>query len=400
MGPLTGKDIVLGITGGIAAYKSADLARQLIKQGGRVHVIMTDSAREFVSPLTFQTLTGNPVTTGLFHLYDEKKIGHIALAQRADILAVAPATANCLGKVAGGIADDMLTTVIMATEAPVLFAPAMNVHMWDNAIVQENVGKLRAGGYHFIEPGRGELACGEEGTGRLAEVEDIVDEIITILAPKDFAGKRVLVTAGPTREPLDPVRFLSNPSSGKMGYAIAQAFCRRGADVTLISGPTAEKPPRRADHVSVKTARDMYEQVESCFPAADIVVKTAAVSDYSPRNVAEQKLKKTGGSSALELERTPDILAGLGRKKGSRILVGFAAETQDLLDNAREKLRSKNLDLIVANDVSRSDAGFGLDVNKVTFLYPDGSADDLPVLSKGAVAEELLDRIARLLKKQ
>lgn len=396
MSVLKGKQVVLGITGCIAAYKAAELVRQLVKNGAQVHVIMTENARQFVSPLTFQTLSGNIVVTELFKLYEEKLIGHIALAQRADILVVAPATANILGKAAGGIADDVLSTVLLATRAPVLFAPAMNDGMWENPVVQQNIRILTDRGFYFADPEWGDLACGSQGTGRLADVDDILDEIITIVSPKDFAGKEALVTAGPTREPLDPVRFITNPSSGKMGFAIARALKHRGARVTLISGPSELVPPGGMTFVPVRTAQDMASAVEKYFDKADIVIKSAAVSDYRPKVVSAHKLKKKDAASHIEFERTVDILAALGKKKGSKILVGFAAETQDILANAREKLQKKNLDMIVVNDVGRKDIGFGSDINKATLLLSGGEMIDLPAMEKDDLAHALLDRIAGL----
>lgn len=393
---LTGKQVVLGVTGCIAAYKAAELVRQIVRLGGQVQVIMTEHAREFVGPLTFQTLSANPVATGLFTLYEEREIGHIALAQRADLLVVAPATANCIGKVASGLADDMLSTVIMATRAPVLFAPAMNVHMWDNPVVQNNILTLKNMGYHIIDPAVGELACGEQGAGRLADPEDIVDAVAGILSPRDFAGRRAVVTAGPTREYIDPVRFISNPSTGKMGFALARALGHRGASVTLISGPTALTPPRAVACVPVMTAADMAAAVNQHAEQADIVIKSAAVADYRPVQAATQKIKKREALLALELERTPDILAMLGTRKGGRILVGFAAETEDMLAHAREKLKSKNLDMIVANDVSRQDVGFGSDLNQATILLSDGTVETLPVMSKDDLAHAILDKISLL----
>lgn len=399
MSELDGKKIVLGITGCIAAYKSAELVRQIVKHGGQVHVIMTDSARQFVAPLTFQTLSGNPVTTGLFKHYEEKEIGHISLARKADVLVIAPATADIIGKAASGIADDMLSTVVMATKAPVLFAPAMNVNMWENPILQKNIKELKSLGYHFLEPGEGDLACGSQGKGRLADVEDIADEIITILSPKDFDRNHVIVTAGPTREPLDPVRFITNPSSGRMGFSIARALKHRGARVTLISGPTALCPPRNVNFIQVRTAQEMASAVKKHFNKADIVIKSAAVADYRPKEVSKHKIKKKDSKLRLELERTPDILATLGKRKGERILVGFAAETQNLVSNARDKLQEKNLDMIVANDVSREDIGFGSDVNQVTIVFPDGTAETLPPMSKDDLAHRILDRIVSMGKK-
>jgi len=396
MSTVQGKEIVVGVTGCIAAYKSAELVRLLIKQGAQVRVVMTDSAREFVTPLTFQTLSGNPVTTELFSLYEEKEIGHISLARRADMLVIAPATANCIGKIAGGIADDMLSTVVMATTAPVLIAPAMNVHMWENPILQENIARLRKRGYRFVEPGQGELACGDYGTGRLAETDVILDEIASVLLPHDFLEKNVIVTAGPTREFIDPVRFISNPSSGKMGFALARALCQRGARVTLISGPTALSPPARADYVTVTSAREMLSAVERSFDHADIVIKSAAVADYRPREVSAHKVKKKDIQTGVELEPTTDILAAIGQKKGKQLLIGFAAETRDLVANARQKLQKKNLDMIIVNDVGRHDSGFGTDMNTATFVFPDGNEEALPTMSKDQLAHRILDSIVHL----
>jgi len=396
MSAVRGKQIVLGVTGCIAAYKAAELVRQIVKRGGHVQVVMTAHAREFVGPLTFQALSAQPVVTGLFTLFEEREIGHIALAQKADALLVAPATANCIGKVASGIADDMLSTVIMATRAPVLFAPAMNVHMWENPTVQNNVLTLKNLGYHIIDPGAGELACGEAGAGRLADLDDILDALAGSLAPRDFAGRRVLITAGPTREHLDPVRFISNPSTGKMGFALARAFGQRGASVTLISGPTALIPPRAATYVPVVSAADMAAAVQQHAEQADIVVKSAAVADYRPVQRSAQKIKKSEARLALELERTTDILAMLGAHKGRRILVGFAAETEEVLAHAREKLKRKNLDMIVANDVGRAGVGFGADENQATIMLADGSCQTLPVMSKDELAHAIVDAIARM----
>ncbi|MEI6125687.1 MAG: bifunctional phosphopantothenoylcysteine decarboxylase/phosphopantothenate--cysteine ligase CoaBC [Pseudomonadota bacterium] len=400
MSVLMGKQIVLGITGCIAAYKAAELVRLIVKHGGQVHVIMTRSAREFVSPLTFQTLSGNPVATDLFALYEERKIGHISLAQRADVLVVAPATANSIGKTAGGIADDLLSTAIMATRAPLLFAPAMNEAMWENPVVQKNMQALKSLGYYVVDPGWGDLACGAQGKGRLADVEDILDEIITILSPKDFARQEVLVTAGPTHEPMDSVRFITNPSSGKMGFALARALKQRGASVTLVTGPSALFSPRNVHVVKVKTAQEMASAVDKYFSKADIIIKSAAVSDYRPTVISAHKIKKQDAAQQIEFERTSDILAALGKKKGNKILVGFAAETHEILANAREKLQKKNLDMIVANDVGKKDSGFGSDVNKVTLLLPGGEVVALPSMSKDDVAQKILDRIVLLRKER
>lgn len=397
---LKGKCIILGVTGGIAAYKSAELLRLLVKAGAEVHVIMTRSAREFVAPLTFQTLSGNPVHTELFNLVQEQEIGHISLADRADLVIVAPATANVVGKVASGLADDLLSTTIMATRATVVFAPAMNTNMWENPIYRDNQARLERLGYRFIEPVCGELACGWEGQGKLPDPQDIFDEVRILVGSRELAGKTVVVTAGPTREELDPVRFLSNHSSGKMGYAVARAARDRGARVVLISGPVGLAAPRQVAMVRVTSAEEMHRAVMQHAEAAEVIIKAAAVADYRPVVRAERKTKK-GGSEQLSvnLERNPDILAELGRAKGSRILVGFAAETDDLLVNARQKLQEKNLDMIVANDVTEDGAGFDGDTNIVRLLTPDGGVEELPKMSKDEVAGVLLERIAALLQR-
>lgn len=399
MGLFSGKTVVLGVTGGIAAYKAPELVRRIVQEQGRVHVVMTAGAREFITPLTLQTLSGNPVVCDLFSLYREAEIGHIALAARADVLAVVPATANCIGKVAAGIADDMLSTVIMATRAPVAFAPAMNVHMWHNPVVQANVAKLQDLGYRFIGPGRGALACGEQGAGRLIDTEIILEALAGMCTPRDFLGCRALVTAGPTREPVDPVRFLSNRSSGKMGYAIARVLARRGAAVTLVSGPVALAPPPGVELVPVTTAAEMAGAVAGHAPAADLIVMAAAVADYRPVSHAPHKLKKTDGPATISLERTEDILAGLGRQREDRcVLVGFAAETAHLFEHARKKLTEKNLDLIVANDVSGAETGFESDLNRVTLLGRDGSVEEVPVMTKADLAGTLCDRFRALVR--
>jgi phosphopantothenoylcysteine decarboxylase/phosphopantothenate--cysteine ligase len=395
---LKGRKIVLGVTGGIAAYKAAELVRELVKAQAEVHVVMTRNAQSFIAPLTFQTLSGNPVTTEFFNLIAESEIGHIALADRAEVLVIAPATANIIGKIAAGIADDMLTTIVMATKAPVLLAPAMNVHMWENPICQENIQRLRSRGYHFIDPEAGELACGYEGKGRLAEIPVIVEEIRALLSPKDFSGENILVTAGPTEESIDPVRFLSNHSSGKMGFALARAARRRGAEVTLISGPTALPVPPQIKYIAVRSAAQMREAVLNHLESASILIMAAAVSDYRPKQRAPEKIKKSKLETVLELELNPDILAEAGKKKNSRIMVGFAAETENLLQNTREKLEKKNLDLIVANDVTLPGAGFKADTNIVKIMDRSGKVEELPLMTKEDLADRILDRIA-LLKK-
>ncbi len=394
---LNGKKIVLGVCGGIAVYKALELLRLFVKAGAEVAVIMTRSAQQFVTPLTFQSLSGNPVHTELFDLYQEKEIGHISLADRADLFVVAPATANIVGKVAGGIADDLLTTTIMATKAPVLFVPAMNVNMWENPIYRQNEARLRDFGYHLMEPVSGMLACGWEGKGKLPDPQAIFEETIALLSPSDLTGETVLVTAGPTREELDPVRYLSNYSSGKMGYAIARAARNRGARVILVSGPTCLPVPCGVESHSVSSAVQMRDAVIDQATEASIIFKAAAVADYRPVNPSAQKIKKgAAGEMALALEKNPDILAELGRTKGSRVLVGFAAETADLLENAGKKLTEKNLDLIVANDVSQPGAGFDVDTNIVRLLYRDGKVEEFPKMTKDEVAHRLLDRVVAL----
>jgi len=393
---LKGKKIVLGVTGGIAAYKAAELVRELVRAGAGVYVVMTKGAQAFITPLTFQTLSGNPVITELFSLVEESEIGHISLADRAEVLVIAPATANIIGKIAGGIADDMLSTIVMATKAPVLLAPAMNVHMWENEVLQENVAKLRSRGYHFVDPEAGELACGYEGKGRLAEVPEIVEEIRAILSPKDFSRETILITAGPTEEPIDPVRFITNRSSGKMGFALARVARRRGAETILISGPTALPVPGKVKHIAVRSASQMREAVLQNMEKASIIIKAAAVADYRPRQKAPEKIKKSAREIVLELERNPDILSEVGARKGRRIIVGFAAETENLLQNARQKLAEKNLDLIVANDVTLPGAGFEAETNIVKLLDRSGKVEELPLMAKEELADLILDRIAQL----
>jgi phosphopantothenoylcysteine decarboxylase/phosphopantothenate--cysteine ligase len=395
---LKGKKIILGVTGGIAAYKTAELVRELVRAGAEVYVIMTRAAQAFITPLTFQTLSGNKVTTELFSLIEESEIGHISLADRAEVLVIAPATANIIGKMAAGIADDMLTTIIMATRAPLLLAPAMNVHMWENPLCQENIRKLRSRGYHFIDPQVGELACGYEGKGRLAEIPAIVEKIRALLSPQDLKGETVLITAGPTEEPIDPVRFISNRSSGKMGFALARAARRRGAEVVLVSGPTALPFPPEVKGVPVRTAAQMRKEVLANLDTSSMLLMAAAVSDYRPRDTAAEKIKKSSGDLILSLELNPDILSEAGRKKGQCFIVGFAAETGNLLPNARRKLAEKNLDLMVANDVSLPGAGFEVDTNIVKLIDPTGKTEEMPLMSKEELADRLFDRILQLRK--
>jgi len=385
--------LVLGVTGGIACYKAVELVRLLVKDGFVVQVIMTRGAMEFVTPLTFQTLSGMPVATETFNLTQESEIGHINLADNVDLFVIAPATANVIGKVAAGIADDLLTTVLMATKAPVLIAPAMNIHMYENPILQENVRKLRRLGYHFIEPAEGYLACGYEGKGRLPEPEKILEEIRRLLKKKDLVGEKLLITAGPNREPLDPVRYLSNRSSGKMGYALARAAIRRGAEVALISGPTELEPPAGARLTSVTTAAEMRHAVLEEFSECTAVIMAAAVSDYRPVDFARKKIKRGKGPIELRLEPNPDILQEISARKNGKMLVGFAAETGELVANAAKKLKDKNLDMIVANNVSEAGAGFDVDTNVATILDRDGTVRSLPLMSKDELAEQILDHL-------
>lgn len=390
--PLEGRRVVVGLSGGIACYKGAELVRLLTGAGAHVRVVMTRNATEFIAPLTLQTLSRFPVATETFDLTQESEIGHIQLADTADALVVAPATANVIGKMAAGIGDDLLTTVILATRAPVLVAPSMNVHMFENAAVQANLATLRTRGVRIIEPGSGFLACGYEGAGRLAEPPVIVAEIERAVSSADLAGERVLIAAGPNREAIDPVRFISNRSTGKMGYALAAAAWRRGADVALVSGPTALPAPHGVRVERVTTAEEMRRAVVAEFPAASIVLMAAAVADYRPARPSAQKLKKGAGPLTIECERTADILAGLTARKGNRFVVGFAAETENVLANAERKAREKRVDMMVANDVARSDAGFEVDTNAVTIVDARGRVD-LPVMSKDEVADRILDRI-------
>jgi phosphopantothenoylcysteine decarboxylase/phosphopantothenate--cysteine ligase len=393
-----GKQIVLGVTGGIAAYKAVELLRLLTKAGAEVQVIMTRHAQEFVGPLTFQTLSGNPVHTELFNLIQEREIGHISLADRADLCIVAPATANVIGKLANGIADDLLTTTLLATKAPVLLVPAMNVNMWEHSLCQANCERLRQHGYQLMAPVVGDLACGWEGAGKLPEVAAIFDYAERLVGSNELAGRTVLVTAGPTREELDPVRYLSNYSSGKMGYAIARAARNRGARVILISGPVALPAPQQVELVAVTTAREMHAAVMTRAGDVDVIVKAAAVADFRPAQRGADKLKKGRVETLLlELTRNPDILAELGALPKKPLLVGFAAETADLLANARQKLIDKGVDLIVANDVTAADAGFGHETNRVCLLDRHGKVDEWPCLAKAEVAERLIGRVLGLL---
>jgi phosphopantothenoylcysteine decarboxylase/phosphopantothenate--cysteine ligase len=389
----TAKDrvIVLGVTGGIACYKAVELVRLLVKTGFKVQVIMTRGAMEFVTPLTFQTLSGNPVATETFNLTQESEIGHIDLADNADLFVVAPATANVIGKIAAGIADDLLTTVLMATQAPVLVAPAMNIHMYENPVLQENLRKLRRIGYHVMEPDEGYLACGYDGKGRLPDPEKIVEEIERLLKTKDLTGERLLITAGPSREPIDPVRYLSNRSSGKMGCALARAALRRGAEVTLVMGPTALLPPAGARVIPVTTAAEMREAVLKEYARCTAVIMAAAVADYRSASVAEKKIKRGTGTIELRLEPNPDILKELGQSKDGKWLIGFAAETEELTGNAQKKLHEKNLDMVVANNVAEAGSGFDGDTNIATIVDRTGAIRTLPLMSKDDLADTIYD---------
>lgn len=397
---LQGKTIILGVTGGIAVYKAVELLRLLTKAGATVHVVMTKAATGFVTPLTFQTLSNNPVHTELFSLIQEQEIGHISLADRADALVIAPATANCIAKLAGGIADDLLTTTVLATKAPILLAPAMNVNMYEHPLYQENEQRLRRIGYHFVDPGQGELACGWLGKGRLARPELIFDELCQLLAPQDLAGQTILVTAGPTREELDPIRFISNHSSGRMGYVLARAARQRGARVILVSGPVSLQPPAGVELVNVESACQMREAVLQRVGGCTVVIKAAAVADYRPVVRTEQKIKKQGERLTIELERNPDILAELGQRAIRPLLVGFAAETADLQAHAAAKLTAKNLDMIVGNDVTQEGAGFNVGTNLAQLLFRDGQLESLELMSKAALADLILDRVLTLLSQR
>ncbi|MGB9860379.1 MAG: bifunctional phosphopantothenoylcysteine decarboxylase/phosphopantothenate--cysteine ligase CoaBC [Moorellaceae bacterium] len=392
-----GKKIILGVCGGIAAYKAADLCRLLVKEGAKVQVIMTRAAREFITPLTLSTLSGSPVLTDIFAGAENSPLTHIEVAFGADLLLIAPATANIIAKLAVGLADDLLSTTALVVTCPTLIAPAMNAHMYGKAVVQQNLEVLKQRGWAVIEPEEGLLACGAEGKGRLASLDKIMAAARKALLPQDFAGRKVVVTAGGTREPLDPVRFLSNRSSGKMGYALAQAAWERGARVSLVSAATGLEPPFGVEFYPVETAAEMRERVKSLFPQADIVIKAAAVADFRPARVEKEKIKKRSQDHLnITLEPTIDILAELGKVKQHQILVGFAAETKDALVHGAAKMRHKNVDLMVVNDVTREGAGFGSDTNIVTLLYPDGRTEELPRLPKLEVAHRILDALKEL----
>jgi phosphopantothenoylcysteine decarboxylase/phosphopantothenate--cysteine ligase len=394
---LRNKTIILGITGSIAAYKAAEIASQLTQAGAKVNVIMTEEAIEFISPVTFRAITGRPVVTEMFDLASEFSIEHVSLAEAADIVVIAPATANIIAKLAAGIADDILCCTVLATKAPVLVAPAMQTNMYRNPVTQDNLSKLKARHFVIIAPATGWLVSGKEGVGRLADIKDIMGSICQVLGRGgDLEGRHIVVTAGGTQEPIDPVRYISNRSSGKMGYALAEAARDHGAKVTLVTTPTALPEPVGVDVIHVNTAQEMRQAVEDVTPRADALIMAAAVADYRPIKAAKDKIKKGKARLTLELECTPDIL---GTVKGNFIRVGFAAESNNVVENAREKLKQKGLDLIVANDITASDSGFGTDTNRVTIIDRKGKVDDLPLLPKREVADRILDNVAALLSK-
>jgi len=394
---LTGKTIVLGVTGGIAAYKSANLASMLIKLHADVHVIMTQNATKFITPMTFETLTNNKCIVDTFDRNFSFDVKHVSLAKRGDLFVVAPCTANVIGKLAHGICDDMLTTTMLATRAPKLIAPAMNTGMWENPILQDNLVKLKGYGYHIIDPIIGRLACGDTGTGKMNSEEVIVEHILTFMAKEhDLKGKRFLITAGPTQESIDPVRYITNHSSGKMGYAIAKMARLRGAEVTLVSGPVNIKAFEGVNVVPVKSAKDMFDAVTTRSTEADVVIMCSAVADYTPAEYSDQKVKKHDGDMAIQLTRTQDILGWLGEhKKAGQTLVGFSMETEDLIENSRAKLDKKHADMICANSIADGNTGFAVDTNKVTIITND-AVTELPLCSKEETADKILSHILTL----
>ena len=391
------KQVIVGVTGGIAAYKAAELVRLLVKAGARTRVAMTENAARFVGPLTFAALSGNRVIGEMFH-HDTSPMDHISWGQESELIIIAPATANFIGKMAHGIGDDFLSTMVMASTAKILVCPAMNSQMYASPAVQANIKLLKERGYAVMAPGEGHLACGYEGPGRLPEPEDILEEAVCLIHDKDLGGIRILITAGPTVEPIDPVRYMTNRSSGKMGFALARVASRRGAEVTLVSGPTHLRPVPCVTFCPVATTEEMKKEVLGRSRQMDVIIKAAAVLDYRPRQRAQHKIKKQDGMVQVTLEPTTDILAELGamREKARWVLVGFAAETDDLLKNAKDKLVRKNLDMIVANDVSRQDAGFDSETNQVKIIHRDGRVEDLPLMGKEEVAEHILDRVREI----
>ncbi len=400
---LQGRKIVLGVTGGIAVYKAVDLVSRLRKQGAEVRVVMTEHAQQFVTQLTFKEISGNAVAVSMWNANQEFNVEHIALAAWADLFLVAPATANIIAKMAHGIADDLLSTTLLAAQRPIIVCPAMNTGMYENPVTKENIEKLERRGVHIMPPGIGLLACGTSGPGRLPEPQEIVAFVSNFFARRngDLTGKKVLVTAAGTREPIDPVRFVGNRSSGKMGYAVAECAAARGADVVLVTGPSALQPPDNVQVIAVETTGEMLDACLKEYEYADIVIKAAAVADYRPREVAAQKIKKQNDDGlTIVMDKNPDILKLLGSKKKHQVLIGFAAETQNLLDNAREKIIKKNLDMIVANDVTAVGAGFNSDTNIVKFLYPDGSVVSLEQMPKQKVAANILDEAVKMMSQK
>ncbi|MFH1016365.1 MAG: bifunctional phosphopantothenoylcysteine decarboxylase/phosphopantothenate--cysteine ligase CoaBC [Chloroflexota bacterium] len=393
---LTNKTIVLGITGGIAAYKAANLASKLVQVGAKVEVVMTEAATKFITPLTLRNIAHRPVVTDMFEPASEHSLEHIALAEAADVVVIAPATANTIAKLAWGFADNMLTCLALATKAPVILAPAMNDNMYQNPITQENLAKLKNRGFTIIDPGYGRLASGKTGWGRLADIETILGTIRQVLGKSgDLAGRKIVVTAGGTQEPIDPVRHIGNRSSGKMGYAVAEAARDRGAAVTLITAPTSLPDPAGMEVVHIQTAKEMKSAVDKAIAGADALIMAAAVADYQPKTRAKSKIKKDSPTLTLELVRTPDILTEV---KGDFIRVGFAAESDDIIANAKKKLTKKALDLIVANDITSADSGFGVDTNKVTLIDHSGKIEYLPLLTKREVAEKIMERVGKRMR--
>ena len=396
---LKDKTVVIGVSGGIAVYKVCDVVSRLKKLGANVHVIMTKSATEFVAPLTFQSLSQNYVVSDMFEEPKTWDVEHISLAKKADVFLIAPATANVIGKIACGISDDMLSTTVMATKGKVLIAPAMNTNMYENPIVQRNIDTLKALNYDFIEPESGRLACGDMGKGKLASPENIVEAVVSALTKKqDLKGERIIITAGPTVEAIDPVRYLTNRSTGKMGYAIAKEAIERGAEVTLVSGPTKLEPPKNLKKfIKIESAQEMYEAVLDNLDENQVIIKSAAVADYKPKSYCNKKIKKNDDDLVISLDRNKDIAYEIGKIKNDKILVGFAAETNDLIENAKNKVKKKNLDFIVANDLTKEGAGFGVDTNIVKIIDKDGIISEYPIMKKEELANVILDKVKSLL---
>ncbi|MDA2918981.1 bifunctional phosphopantothenoylcysteine decarboxylase/phosphopantothenate--cysteine ligase CoaBC [Desulfobacterota bacterium AH_259_B03_O07] len=396
MSRISGKNIILGVTGGIAAYKACELVRRLVKEEATVQVVMTKNATEFVSPLTFQTLSSNRVATDMYDIEWESGVGHIGLADSADLIVIAPATAAFIGKAASGISDNLLNSVVLATRASVLICPVMNVNMYNNPVVQENIEKLKKRGMFMLDPEEGELACGWEGKGRLPDIEVILQEIENVIAPQDFVGEKIIVTAGATREFIDSIRFISNPSTGKMGYALAREGRLRGAEVVLISGKTELPSPIGVKLVGVISAMDMYHAVMEHFDWSTVVIKAAAVGDYAPSDKIDGKIKKDSRDQILKLKPTKDILLSIGEKKNGKFIVGFAAEYENIIENSMDKLKRKKADLIVANDISKQGSGFGDDPNIVYFVDESERIEELPLMNKTEIAQRVFDKISTM----